>query len=255
MINGHYEMDFEDMEKKIVDNNVKLFLLCSPHNPVGRVWNIQELEKAGDICLKHGVTIVSDEIHSDFTFPGHTHRMLASLSEKYADITVTCTAPSKTFNIAGLQTSNILIANEKLRKLFIKTLEKTGYYELNLMGMAACQAAYEEGEEWLNQLKEYLVENLALIREFVAEKLPKIHLIEPEGTYLVWLDFRDLNMTEEEREELIMKKAKLWLDSGIMFGDSGEGFERINMACPRKVLRKALEQLEAALYDIDDKKE
>lgn len=252
LTDGHYEMDFEDMEKKIAENNVKLFLLCSPHNPVGRVWKTWELEKAGNICQKHGVIIVSDEIHSDFTFPGHTHHMIASLSEKFAEITVTCTAPSKTFNIAGLQVSNIMIPNVQLREKFVKAVEQTGFFDLNLMGMAACQAAYEEGEEWLEQLKEYLEGNLTLIRDFLAEKLPRIHLIEPEGTYLVWLDFRDLNMTEKEREELLGKKAKLWLDSGIMFGNSGEGFERINMACPRKVLKKALEQLEAAIYDSEE---
>ncbi|MCI8991838.1 MAG: pyridoxal phosphate-dependent aminotransferase [Eubacterium sp.] len=252
LTDGHYEMDFKDMEKKIAENNVKLFLLCSPHNPVGRVWKTWELEKAGNICQKHGVIIVSDEIHSDFTFPGHTHHMIASLSEKFAEITVTCTAPSKTFNIAGLQVSNIMIPNVQLREKFVKAVEQTGFFDLNLMGMAACQAAYEEGEEWLEQLKEYLEGNLTLIRDFLAEKLPRIHLIEPEGTYLVWLDFRDLNMTEKEREELLGKKAKLWLDSGIMFGNSGEGFERINMACPRKVLKKALEQLEAAIYDSEE---
>lgn len=244
---GRYEIDFEDFEKKITENKVKLFLLCSPHNPVGRVWEEWELRKVGDICLKHGVLVVSDEIHSDFVWPGHRHLVFASLSPEYADITVTCTAPSKTFNLAGLQASNIFISNHELKRRFKKAIDQAGYSQVNLMGLVACQAAYEEGEAWLLALKEYLEGNLAFVREYLKKNLPEISLIEPEGTYLIWLDFRKLGLTEEEREDLIVNKAGLWLDSGAMFGADGEGFERINIACPRATLEKALSQLHRAI--------
>ncbi|CUX44862.1 MalY/PatB family protein [Clostridium sp. C105KSO13] len=245
--NSHYEIDFEDFEKQMKENNVKLFLLCSPHNPVGRVWTEQELRKLGDICTKYGTIVVSDEIHSDFTYPGHQHRVFASLSPAYADITITCTAPSKTFNLAGFQISNIFISNTDLRRKFKKEITAQGYSQVNLIGLAACQAAYENGGEWLKQLKEYLYGNLAFVKEFLNERVPEITLIEPEGTYLVWLDFCRLNLSEEELEDLIVNKANLWLDSGAIFGAAGEGFERINIACPRKTLERALIQLEQAL--------
>lgn len=248
LVNGHYEVDFQDFENKIVENKVKLFLLCSPHNPVGRVWEEWELRQIGDICLKHGVLVVSDEIHSDFVWPGHRHLVFASLSPEYADITVTCTAPSKTFNLAGLQVSNIFISNPELKQKFRKAIAQVGYSQVNLMGLMACQAAYEEGEAWLTELKEYLQGNLRFVRDYLKEHLPEIRLVEPEGTYLIWLDFRGLGMTGQEREELIVKKARLWLDSGAMFGADGEGFERINIACPRATLQQALEQLERALH-------
>lgn len=248
LLNGHYEIDFDDFEKKITAHCVKLFLLCSPHNPVGRVWREWELQRLGDICLKHGVVVVSDEIHCDFTNPGYRHTVFASLSPAYADITVTCTAPSKTFNLAGLQISNIFISNPVLRQKLKKAVDGAGYSQANGMGLAACQAAYEQGGEWLEQLKEYLQGNLSFLREYIRENLPELTLIEPEGTYLIWLDFRKLGLTEDQREDLIVNKAGLWLDSGAMFGEDGEGFERINIACPRSVLRRALCQLDRALH-------
>lgn len=247
--NGHYEIDFEDLEERIQANSVKLFLLCSPHNPVGRVWQEWELRKLGDICLRHGVLVVSDEIHSDFTYEGHVHHVFANLSPEISNITVTCTAPSKTFNLAGLQVSNIFISNGELRKQFKKAVDAAGYSQLNLMGLVACQAAYEKGEPWFKALKAYLAENLEFVRVYLKEHLPQISLVEPEGTYLIWLDFRRLGLTEAQREDLIVNKAHLWLDSGAMFGPDGEGFERINIACPRAVLQKALEQLEKALKE------
>ena len=217
------------------------------NSPVGRVWTEEELRRIGDICVKHGVIVVSDEIHSDFVWKGHKHTIFASLSEEYADISVTCTAPSKTFNLAGLQTSNIFIPNRELRHRFRKAVDQAGYSQLNTMGLVACRAAYEEGGEWLEQLKGYLQENLAFARDYIANNLPGIHLIEPEGTYLIWLDFRELGLTEAEREDLIVNKAKLWLDSGAIFGEDGEGFERINIACPRATLQEAFDRLAEAL--------
>lgn len=248
---GRYEIDFEDFERQIIANKVKLFLLCSPHNPVGRVWKEWELRKIGDICLRHGVRVVSDEIHSDFIYPGHKHLVFASLDPAYADVTVTCTAPTKTFNLAGLQISNIFISNQEMREKMQKEISAAGYSQVNVMGLAACQVAYEKGEEWLLQVKDYLNENLAFLRDYLAENMPEIRLVEPEGTYLIWLDFRGLKLTEKEREELIGKKARLWLDSGAMFGTDGEGFERINIACPRAVLKQALDRLKTALEGIE----
>lgn len=246
--NGRYEMDFDDLEKKIVSEQVKLFLLCSPHNPVGRVWEEWELRRVGEICLRHGVLVVSDEIHSDFVWPGKKHHVFASLDPDFSGIAVTCTAPSKTFNLAGLQISNIWIENAVLRKKFLKAVAQAGYSQVGLFGLAACQTAYEEGQEWLEALKAYLYENLLFVKAFLKEHIPEVKLIEPEGTYLLWLDFRGLSLSAEELEELITKKAKLWLDSGRMFGPDGEGFQRINIACPRRVLEKALVQLWRAVH-------
>lgn len=249
LVDGHYEMDFEDFEDKIIRHDVKLFLLCSPHNPVGRVWKEWELRKIGDICVRHGVLVISDEIHSDFIYPEYKHHVFASLAPEYADITVTCTSPSKTFNLAGLQVSNIFIPNPGLRRAFRREIAAVGYSQVNLMGLAACQEAYESGEEWLTQVKDYLAGNLAYVRAYLQENLPQIKLIEPEGTYLLWLDFRELHLTEAQREKLLVKKARLWLDSGALFGEEGIGFERINIACPRRILEQALEQLKEAIVE------
>lgn len=246
--NGRYEMDFADMERKIVDYHVKMLLLCSPHNPVGRVWTKEELLRVGEICQKHGVLVVSDEIHADFTYAGHTHRVFASVKSEFADFTITCTAPSKTFNLAGLQNSNIFIPTRQLRHAYKKELSACGCGGTNCMGMAACQAAYEAGADWLEQLKQYLAGNLAYIRQFLREKLPDIALIEPDGTYLVWLDLRKLGLTEQQQRQLIVQDAKLWLDTGTLFGQGGEGFERINIACPRTTIEQAMQRLEHAVH-------
>ncbi len=243
---GRYEMDLEDFEKKIVQEKVKLFILCSPHNPVGRVWTEEELQRIGEICLKYDVKIVSDEIHSDFVYPGIVHHVLMTVDERFQDICIVCTAPSKTFNLAGLQVSNVWIPNPELRRIFEQKISAVGYSEVNMLGLHACQAAYEGGREWLEQLKEYLKGNLDFVRNYLKENIPQIKLIEPEGTYLVWLDCRELGLSEKELEQFIAQKAKLWLDDGIIFGKAGEGFERVNIACPRATLKEALERLKKA---------
>jgi cystathionine beta-lyase len=245
--NGAYRMDLEDFEAKIILHKVKLFILCSPHNPIGRVWTKEELLKLGDICVKHGVFVVSDEIHSDFTYPGYQHSVFADLKEEFLHRTITCTAPSKTFNLAGLQVSNIFIEDSSIRRRFREEITASGYSQLNTMGLIACRAAYEQGGPWLEELKTYLSGNLQLIREYLKEKLPQVKLIEPEGTYLVWLDFSDLGLGENELEKLIVGHAKLWLDAGTMFGEEGRGFQRMNIACPREIIKKALIQLENAV--------
>ena len=244
---GHYEIDFEDFEKKIVENNVKLFILCSPHNPVGRVWTEEELRRIGGICLAHGVKVVSDEIHSDFVYEGYRHHVFTTVDPAFEAISIVCTAPSKTFNLAGLQVSNIFIPDQQMREAFQKQMQLIGYGGINLIGLHACQAAYETGREWLEELKVYLKGNLDFVREYLKKNLPMIKLIEPEGTYLIWLDCRELGLPEEELEHLIVQEAKLWLDAGAVFGESGEGFERINIACPRAVVREAMERLNRAV--------
>lgn len=242
-----YTMDLEDFEQKILQNQVKLFILCNPHNPVGRVWTREELTAVAEICLRHGVYIVSDEIHHDFVYPGYEHTVFATIDERLKDITITCTSPSKTFNLAGLQVSNIFIANEALRKQFSREIAKTGYSQLNTLGLVACECAYRGGRQWLEQLKQYLKDNLEFVREYLERNLSMVHIVEPEGTYLLWLDFRELGLSGKELEYLIVNKAGLWLDAGDIFGSCGEGFERVNIACPRTVLQEALQRLTSAV--------
>lgn len=243
---GRYYINFEDFEKKIIQEKVKLFLLCNPQNPTGRVFTREELERLGDICVKRGVIVASDEIHADFVFQGK-HCVFANLKEEYRDITITCTSPSKTFNIAGLQVSNIFIPNQKLRRRFRKEITETGYSNLNTVGLAACEAAYRNGEEWYQEVQEYIYKNIQYTADFVAEHIPQIQVIRTEGTYLVWMDFRGLGFSQRETERLVVEKAKLWLDNGRMFGEAGRGFWRINVACPRKTLETALLRLEQAV--------
>ena len=240
---GHYEIDFVDFEQKITSKNVKLFLLCNPHNPAGRVYTRDELQKMATICLQHGVTIVADEIHNDFIRKGYEHTVLASLGNDIAQHVVTCTAPSKTFNLAGLQISNIFIENESMRQKFRATIDHAGYSQPNALGMFAAQAAYEKGLPWLEALRDYLEQNYQKTKAFLAKHLPKVTLIEPEGTYLLWLDFRAYGLSAKELDDIIVHEANLWLDSGHIFGKDGEGFERLNIACPWATLEQGLKQL------------
>ncbi len=249
--NKHYEIDFADLEKKIIENQVKLMLLCSPHNPVGRVWTRTELKKVGDICLKHGVIIVSDEIHADFVWGNNKQTVFASLGEEYAQNSVICTAPSKTFNIAGLQISNIFIPNKELRQKFRQQVAAAGYSQVNTLGLVACQAAYTYGEEWLTQVKSYIAANIKFVEDYLAQNLPQIKLVQPEGTYLVWLDCSSLGLTASEREQWLWHKAHLWLDGGGIFGKEGQAFERINVACPRRTLEQGLAQLRQAVSELN----
>ena len=241
-----YHIDFEDFEQKIVDHKIKLFLLCNPHNPVGRVWTKEELTRLGDICVKHHVTVVSDEIHEDFIFKGK-HQVFANIKKEYEEITVTCTAPSKTFNIASLMISNILIPNPELKRKFKHQMDAAGISQLNVLGLVACEAAYEHGEEWYQEMKAYVKENIEFVKQYVEEQLSGVNMVEHEGTYLVWLDFRGTGLSVEELDDKIINQAKLWLDSGKIFGSCGEGFQRINVACPRKVLEEALERIKNAV--------
>ena len=244
---GRYEIDFADFEEKIVREDVRLFILCSPHNPVCRVWSEAELRRIGDICARHGVYVVSDEIHCDFAFPEHPHTVFVKACPELTERSVVCTAPSKTFNLAGLQASNIWIPGEKTRRLFQTELRRTGYSGLNIMALTAARAAYEGGEAWLEACQKYMRENLDYLRVFLRERLPEIKLVEPEGTYFAWLDCSALGLTDEALEELVLHRAKLWLDAGSIFGESAGQFERVVLACTRRTLREALERLERAV--------
>lgn len=239
---GSYRIDYEDFERKIVEEKVKLFILCNPHNPVGRVWTREELTRLGDICLKHKVYVVSDEIHSDFVFEGE-HQVFANLKKEYEDISIICTSPSKTFNIAGLQISNIFLPNTELAKRFRKEVAAAGYSQVGLPGLVACEAAYLYGDKWIEAVLSYIKANAEFTKEYLKKNLPKVKMTKLEGTYLVWLDFREYGLSDEELDKRILEEAGLWLDSGAVFGACGEGFQRINIACPRATLEQALERL------------
>ncbi len=239
---GRYHMDFEDFEKRIAENDVKLFILCSPHNPVGRVWTKDELITVGDICKRHGVYVFSDEIHFDFIWKG-PHHVFQDLKEEYKDFTITATAPSKTFNLAGLQQSNIFIPNESIRRKFKAEISATGFDEPNIFGITAAQAAYESGDEWYDAATAYIKSNIDFAADFVRNNLPGVKLIDTQGTYLLWLDFRNLGINAVELDDILINRAKLWLDSGKIFGKAGEGFQRINTTCPRSVLKEALSRI------------
>ena len=241
--NNHYEIDFDDFERKIVQENVKMFILCSPHNPGGRVWTKQELQKISEICLAHNVLVVSDEIHSDITFGSNVHTVYGSLSEQALKNSIICTAPSKSFNLAGLQFSNIFIADEKLRKAFSKELDKTGYDEPSVFGIVAATAAYSEEADWFDSVKSYIWENILFAKNYIEENASQIKVLVPEGTYLLWLDFSKTGLSDSEINDRVLNKAKVWLDRGSMFGKEGEKFQRINCATPRIILEDALKRI------------
>jgi cystathionine beta-lyase len=244
---GRYETDLCDFEKKIVENDVKLFILCNPHNPVGRVWTAAEVAAMAEICLRHGVTAVSDEIHADFVYGGNRHSAWLALGQKYRGNVIVCTSPGKSFNMAGLQFSDIFIPDAELRKKFTAEIDKTGYSQLNTFGIAAARAAYLHGAPWLAALVKYLDGNAGFIREYLEKNIPKIKYTRPEGTYLAWLDFRAYGLTPKELDRLMTEKAGLWLDGGTIFGAEGAGFQRVNFACPRSVLAQALAQIKEAV--------
>lgn len=248
--NGRYSLNFADLEQKIADNDVKLLLLCNPHNPVGRVWTPEELQKIGALAEKYQLTVVSDELHSDFSFPGHPHTPFLKACPQLAEHTVVCTSPSKSFNLAGLRTSNIFIPGEALRTAFKAKLEAAAIREPNMLGFIACKAAYNGGEEWLEECKAYMRENLAYVRSFLQEKLPQIKLVEPESTYVAWLDCTGLGLNKEQLDDLILHKARIWLDTGSMFGQCSALFQRVVLACPRSVVAEAMDRLYEAVSSL-----
>lgn len=239
-IDNIFIIDYDDLERKVADPKVKVMLLCNPHNPTGRVWRREELIHIGEICIRHGVTVVSDEIHCELVFPGHHYTPFASISDEFLQNSVTCISPSKAFNIAGLQIANIVCADAGRRAQIDRAINDNEVCDVNPFGVIATQAAYNEGEEWLNQLIEYLHTNYLYMQEFCREHLPDFPITVLEGTYLVWMDCRKLGMASEELEQQLIDKAGLWLNAGTMYGAEGEGFMRWNIACPRATLTEGL---------------
>ncbi len=247
--NGRYEMDFDALEKLASDEKTTMMILCSPHNPVGRVWKEDELRHLAEICKKHGVLVVSDEIHSDLIYKPHKHTVFAKIADEMGMKYIVCSAPSKTFNLAGVQISNIIIPDFEMRKKLYKRFMQIGF-EPSSFATVAQTAAYNEGEEWLKQLLEYLDGNARFIAEYLEENLPKIKYVKPEGTYLAWLDFSEYGLSVDELRKLMQIEAGLALDDGIIFGEEGAAFQRINFACPRKMLEQAMERLKLAMEKI-----
>ena len=245
---GKYEIDFDDLREKAKISTNKLLILSNPHNPVGRVWTEEELRKVGEICLENNVLVVSDEIHCDLIMPGYKHTTFANICDEFADNTITCISPSKTFNIAGIQCSNIFIKNEKLREKYLEELLKTAQFNsLNILGFKATEIAYTQCDEWLSQLIELIDTNRKMLTEFIETNIPQIKVINMEGTYLQWIDCRNLGIDYKELERINIFEAELFTDEGYIFGEEGIGFERLNLACPTKVLMDALERFKNTL--------
>lgn len=237
-----YRMDFEDLETKTADPNVKAMLLCNPHNPAGRVWTRDELVRLGEICRRNHVTVISDEIHCELVFPGHTYLPFASISDQHLWNSVTCISPSKSFNMAGLQIANIIARDDALRQRIDRAININEVCDVNPFGVEATIAAYNQGEEWLMQLLGYLHGNYETLCEFFGKYLPQIAVTELEGTYLVWTDCRKLGFSSDVLQSRLLAEAGVWLNSGTMYGAEGEGFMRWNIACPRSVLAQAMER-------------
>ena len=248
-----YVMDYDDLERKAADRRTTLMLLCNPHNPVGRVWTREELKLAGDICLRHGVTVVSDEIHCELAFPDHPYTPFASLSDDFLHHSVTCLSPSKAFNLAGLQIANIVCRDAEARRLIDKAININEVCDVNPFGIEATIAAYNEGGEWLDQLLHYIEGNYRCMKDFCREHLPAYPLMRLEGTYLVWMDCRQAGHTSEELELLLKEKAALWLNAGTMYGQEGEGYMRWNIACPRRQMLEGLRRFESLVCRQNDR--
>lgn len=243
---GYYSIDFEKLDQVLAEEDIRMIILCSPHNPVGRVWTEEELKKLGELCIKHNVFLFSDEIHMDFTYDHHAFIPMLKACPEMASRMVAATAPSKTFNLAGLQTSNMIIPDPEIRKRWEEKTKLNGVSAPNLFGLKACEAAYNTGGEWLDHLLKYVESNFDFMQSWFKENLPEVKMRKPEGLYLAWVDFRDLGMDKEELEQFMLKNAHVWLDEGYIFGEEGSGWERFNCACPRPILKEALERIKTA---------
>lgn len=242
---GNYVMDYEDIESKIKD--VKLFILCNPHNPCGRVWTKEELIKLGEICLKHNVKVISDEIHSDIIFSGHRHIPFASISKEFEENSITCMSPTKTFNIAGLQTSYAILPNKKDYEILEFAFTRIDIKRNNAFSLVATESAYNDGEDWLDEFLKYVEDNVDFAIDYIKENMPKLKVNKPEGTYLLWVDFSELGLSDEELNKLLVEKGKIALNNGHSFGTGGSGFQRINLACPRSMVKEGLERIKKAI--------
>ena len=240
---GQYTMDLEQLETSLQTGKVKMLILCSPHNPVGRVWSREELEDLASLCLKYNVLIVSDEIHADLVYERGTHTPLSLISEVIADHSIICTAPSKTFNIPGLCTSNIIIPNARLQEHFARGVRTLGLSSISTLGAVATEAAYNGGEDWLDQCLAYIRGNMEYVQQFIADHLPSVQVHLPEATYLLWVDFRGLGLTHAQLSKKLLHEAGLAFNSGVVFGKECAGFMRINVACPRATVEEAMRRL------------
>ncbi|GAA0114685.1 MalY/PatB family protein [Clostridium senegalense] len=246
---SNYKMDLENL-KEIITDKTKMIILCSPHNPGGRVWTMKELKELGEICIENNILVVSDEIHGDIVYKPNKHTVFAQINDEFANNSIICTAPNKTFNIAGLETANIIIQNEKLRKQFEIQLDKHCIHGPNIMGAVALEAAYVNGEQWYNQLMDYLNENVEFVLNYFENKIPKIKVQRPQGTYLLWLDCSQLNMSNDELNKFFINKCKVGLNNGKMFGHAGEQFQRMNIGTSRKIIEEALKRIENAINSL-----
>lgn len=245
---GSYIMDYEDIEAKIKD--VKIFILCNPHNPVGRVWTREELTRLGQICLKHNVIVISDEIHSDIILKNHKHTPFASISKEFCKNTITCMAPTKTFNLAGLQSSFLVMSNPYYYEVMDRAFSTLDIKRNNAFSLVATEAAYNYGEDWLDELIKYIEDNVDFAIEYIKTNMPKLKVKKPEGTYLLWVDFNSLNVDEKDLKDALINKGKVALNSGSSFGIGGDGYYRINLACPRAMVLEALKRIEFAINSL-----
>lgn len=245
---GSYIMDYEDIEAKIKD--VKIFILCNPHNPVGRVWTREELTRLGQICLKHNVIVISDEIHSDIILKNHKHIPFASISKEFCKNTITCMAPTKTFNLAGLQSSFLVMSNPYYYEVMDRAFSTLDIKRNNAFSLVATEAAYNYGEDWLDELIKYIEDNVDFAIEYIKTNIPKLKVKKPEGTYLLWVDFNSLNVDEKDLKDALINKGKVALNSGSSFGIGGDGYYRINLACPRAMVLEALKRIEFAINSL-----
>jgi len=252
--NDHYTFDYKDLEEKCKAPRTKMLIFCSPHNPVGRVWKKDELERLGEICIENNVLIISDEIHCDLIFKGHKHIPFATLSKKFAKNTITCVAPSKTFNVAGLKSSNVIISDKVMRENFTTTTSNVAIRGPAIFGMVTTETVYNHCEDWLDELLDYLWDNYLYLKTFFAEHFPTVKVFDLEGTYLPWVDFGPLGLDPKKLDQIIKKEAKVGLDDGAMFGECGGGYQRFNIACPQAILQEALERMTKALNDYLKKK-
>lgn len=248
LVAGRYEIDFEDMEQRM-QQGIKIVLLISPHNPVGRVWTREELERIAALCIKYDALIVSDDIHADFIHEGHEHMVVARLSEEIAQRSIICTSPGKTFNLASLEISNIIIPNDAIRERFKHALQQSGIHNPTFFAVPALEVSYTASDDWLEALRDYLSGNIAFAKAFIKEQMPELRVIEPEGTYLLWIDCRAVDKSESGLKRWIEEMARVSVSFGSSFGAGGEGFIRINIAAPRSVLKEALERI-AAVYPL-----